>query len=211
MSSLLIVAAVKFEAQVLLDFLDENKCPYTFFETGIGPLEAAKSAAKLEETCEGAKVVYLGSCGSFRPFKEPYLIGVRETYWMPAGVRAGISDFNEDWYPSYHFKQSLPEVQKLEQGVILTSPEISTTKTIKRKSLQEDPSVYFENMELYALAPAFQKAKELTLILGVTNEINANSRSQWREHFKKISVMTTEFLGPLMLKTYKPLPETSST
>ena len=193
----LIVSAAKFEAAPLLASLEKKSVNFHYFETGIGPLEAAKSASQLETLTSDAHVYFLGSCGSFSSFKEPYLISAKQTFWMPAGIRTGISDFNEDWYPPISLKEN-PMEKKLPKKIILTSPEISHSNVITRKSLTESSTQYYENMELYPLAPALNKAKTLTTVLGVTNAIGPTARAEWKKYFKQISLMTEEYLFPLI-------------
>ena len=177
---LLIVAAVEFEVLPLTKELQKKNISFDFFPVGIDPLNAARASEKLAHKCQGKDVLYLGSCGSFAPFKKPYLVKVKKTQWMPAGIRSGISDIEPSWYkeitfPEGKFGQNLPK------ATVLTSPEISLTKTIKRKSLlEEDREALYENMELYPVAEALKKAKNLDIILGVTNEICADSRKQWK-------------------------------
>ena len=49
-------------------------------------------------------------------------------------------------------------------------------------------------MELYPVAEALKKAKNLDIILGVTNEICADSRKQWKENFQEVSYLTRDFI-----------------
>lgn len=192
--SLLVIAAVKFEALPLLEELYKRNFSFDFFPVGIAPLNAAKSSEKLAETCQGRDVLYIGSCGSFAPFKKPYLVRATSTYWMPAGIRSGISDIEASWYPKITFPQGKLG-GKLPEATILTSPEISLTKTIKRECLKEEKiENLFENMELYPVAEALKQSRSLDIILGVTNEICQDSRKQWKENFKEVALLTKEFI-----------------
>jgi hypothetical protein len=193
--SLLIVAAVEFEVLPLTKELQKKNISFDFFPVGIDPLSAARASEKLARRCQGKDLLYLGSCGSFAPFKKPYLVKVKKTLWMPAGVRSGISDIEPSWYKEITFPEGRLGGQTLREATVLTSPEISLTKTITRKNLlEEDQETLYENMELYPVAEALKKAKNLDVILGVTNEICADSRKQWKENFQEVSYLTRDFI-----------------
>jgi len=192
--SLLIVAAVEFEVLPLTKELQKKNISFDFFPVGIDPLSAARASEKLAHGCRGKDVIYLGSCGSFAPFKKPYLVKVKKTLWMPAGIRSGISDIEPSWYKEITFPEGRLG-QDLLEATVLTSPEISLTKTITRKNLlEEDQETLYENMELYPVAEALKKAKNLDIILGVTNEICADSRKQWTENFQEVSYLMRDFI-----------------
>lgn len=192
--SLLIVAAVEFEVLPLTKELQKKNISFDFFPVGIDPLSAARASEKLARGCRGKDVIYLGSCGSFAPFKKPYLVKVKKTLWMPAGIRSGISDFEPSWYKEITFPEGRLG-QDLLEATVLTSPEISLTKTITRKNLlEEDHETLYENMELYPVAEALKKAKNLDIILGVTNEICADSRKQWKKNFQEVSYLMRDFI-----------------
>lgn len=193
----LIVSAAKFEVLPLLKELEKKSFPFTYFEIGIGPLNAAQKSSELEALCEGTHTFYLGTCGTFGPFEKPYLVQASKTYWMPAGIRTGISDFENSWAPPIQFKNYSKEID-LPKKIILTSPEISITKEIKRKELVEASSEYCENMELYPVASALEKASKLNIILGVTNAIGPSARNEWKQNFRLASQITKDFF----LQTY---------
>jgi len=195
----LIVAAVKFEVENLLEELEKKVYNFEFFEIGIGPLKATRSSLKLEEKCENAHVIYVGTCGTFSPFEKPYLVSAEETHWMPAGVRSGISDFNPNWHPPLSFKE-IPHSHKLQKEIILTSPEISLTQDFKNNEMtKNNSSRIYENMELYCVGEALKKSRRLDIILGVTNEIGPNSRLEWKKNFKKLAEMSKNYLLNLLL------------
>lgn len=190
--NLVIVSAAKFEALPLLCELNEKKISYTYFELGIGPLATAKSEEKLEALCHKNHVIFLGTCGSFAPFEKPYLIKASKTYWMPTGVRTGISDFNHEWYPPISFDNT--KKNSLASKIILTSPEISLSKKISCESFLEASDECFENMELYPVAKALNKAHHLDIILAVTNELGPTARKQWQNNFKESAKLTKDYV-----------------
>ena len=194
---ILVVSAVKFEVKPLLIEMKKKDYVFESFEIGIGPLKAARSSKELEKKCHGAHVIYVGTCGVFVPLEKPYLISAKETHWMPAGVRSGISDINPSWEPPVSF-EGIPQSHDLQKGIILTSPEISLTKDFKNKEMKENSSSIYENMELYCVAEALKKSAKLDIILGVTNEIGPNSRSEWKENFKKLAKMSKSYILNLL-------------
>ena len=147
------------------------------------------------------KVLYLGTCGSFAPFSKPYLIQAKKVYWMPTGIRTGISHGVMDWHPTLSLETNQKEI--LPAKTILTSPEISLTDEIKESLDLGSREDLYENMELYAVAEALQQAKELTTIFAVTTrficlsdfvlEIKVLSQKrkkvyeQWKAYFKEVT------------------------
>lgn len=188
----LIISAVEFEVTPLLQGLEKEGIPYEYFALGIGPLHAAHKAHELEKLCEDRKVLYLGTCGSFTTFEKPYLIQARETQWMPSGVRTGISHAVENWYPPVTFKAS-HEID-LAKKIIFTSPELSLTDHICKKFSKIQIEDIYENMELYAVANALQKAKELNIIMAVTNQVGSEGHNQWKTYFKEAAQLTAHFV-----------------
>lgn len=192
--TLLVVSAVFFEAEASLHVLKKKDPSLEYFELGIGPLHAAKSAAALKEKCRGKDVLYLGSCGSFYAFDKAHLITVDTVYWMPPCLRAGLSGAPEGLYPPYTFPEaSLP----LPKKSVLTSPTVSLTDHFDTDLETKLPSKedLVENMELYACAEALLEAKSLHTILGVTNQVGPEGRKQWASNFRDIAFLTSEFLN----------------
>jgi len=189
---LLIVSAAKFEVDPLLRELYKKQVNYSYFELGVGPIHAAKKYSELEKICAYKKVLYIGTCGSFAPFHKPYLIQAEKTYWMPTGLRSGLSHAQESWYPplSFTHKSKLD----LPKKVILTSPELSLNPKISSKLNLGIKEELYENMELYPIAEALKKSPSLEIILAVTNEIGERGHEQWKKNFKEVALLTRDFV-----------------
>ena len=189
----LIVSAVQFEVEPLLRSLEKEGFASDYYALGIGPLQAAYKARELEKLCSNKKVLYIGTCGSFANFDKPYLIQAKKTLWMPTGVRTGSSHALEKWNPPVSLKTNT--ALDLAEKTILTSPELSLTDSICDKVLKDYPrEVLCENMELYAVAEALKSAKELNIILGVTNQVGPEGHEQWKTYFKEVSELTKNFV-----------------
>lgn len=190
--SLILVAAVQFEALPSLEVFRNLDLPVEFFELGIGPINAAKSAAKLANKCKDKNVLYIGSCGSFYPFQAPHLITVEKIFWMPPCVRTGIAGHLDGLHPPYSLKANLA----LPVRSVLTSPSISLIDEISTSIAANLPSreSLVENMELYACFSGLQQARSLRILLGVSNAIGPQGRIQWQTHFKTVAKMTAEFI-----------------
>ena len=91
--NILLISAARFEAKPSIEILRKNNIKYDYFEFGIGPIHAAKSAEKLKERAKGKNVIYLGSCGTFSDFREPYLATVDQVHWMPTAERMGLAKY----------------------------------------------------------------------------------------------------------------------
>ncbi len=191
--SLLVVSAVRFEAEPSLQILRDKGLAFTFFELGIGPLNAARSAVRLGELCRNRTVLFLGSCGSFYPFHAPHLLTVDTVWWLTPCVRAGIAGFPEHVHPPF----SLPQTRlALPVKTVLTAASISLSSDFAPavRAKLPDPEHLVENMELYACIEALLEAKTLDLILGVTNAVGSQSRAQWASHHRRVAQLTAEFL-----------------
>lgn len=190
--SLLVVSAVKFEALPSLESLRSLNTHIDFFELGIGPINAAKSAAVLTEKAKNKNVLYLGSCGAFYPFEAPHLITVDKILWMPPCVRTGIAGHLDHLHPPYSTKVNLD----LPICSVLTSPSISLTDEISPNLVAILPSRerLVENMELYACFGGLEYARSVQILLGVTNAIGPQGRIQWQTHFKTVAKLSAEFI-----------------
>ncbi len=192
--SLVVVSAVRFEAEATLELFVRLGIPHEYFSVGIGPLHTARSSVELRERCRGRDVLYLGSCGSFYTFAEPHLVTTQNVYWMPACLRTGIAGFPEHIYP----KIVLPPTKlPLPQKDVLTSASVSLTSDFAddvRAKLGSAENLV-ENMELYACADALRESQSLSIILGVTNEVGPQGRSQWATHFKAVAQMSADYLA----------------
>ncbi len=191
-NSPLIISAVKFEVESLLKSLEQEQISYEYFELGVGPLHAAYKAKILKSLCYKRKVLYVGSCGSFAPFAQPYLIQAQKTLWMPTGVRTGLSHAVEKWYPPISF----PVNKKIDlpSKIILTSPELSLTNKIANSFSYLPKEDLYENMELYAVADSLQEAQELNIALAVTNQVGLEGHEQWKAYFKKAAELTSSYI-----------------
>lgn len=191
LSDFLIISAVAFEAKPTREMLDRHGVRYDYMEIGIGPVYAAKSAARLKETSEGKNVLYLGSAGSFAPFSAPYLVTADKVWWMPTAERMGLAKYMKDLYKSVeipvtgHF--DLPVKQ------ILTSSSVSFNAGIEVALPERE--LLIENMEAYSVAEELMEgAKTVDIIMGITNGIGPDASKDWVRHFKSIAQLTADYL-----------------
>jgi hypothetical protein len=192
--NLLVVSAIRFEAEASLEVLKKQYTSVDYFEIGVGPLAAAKSEARLGDLCTGRTVLYLGSCGSFYEFEKPTLVTVDKVYWMPPCVRTGIAEIPERFFPS-PIEFPKPTLD-LPQKSVLTTPSISLVSNFAPKISEslEPHSSLVENMELYACAEGLLKARSLHIILGVSNQVGPDGRRQWAQNFRDAAYRTAQFL-----------------
>ena len=191
LKTLLIISAVKFEAIPTLEMLEKYNIKHEYMEIGIGPINAAKSSSVLKEKAKGKKVIYLGSAGCFEEFEGPYLVTVNQVYWMPTAERMGLAKFMED----LHKPISIPVTGNFDliAKTVLTSTSVSLDGSINLDLPER--SELIENMEAYSVAAELGEAAEsVDIIFGITNGVGPNGSKDWIKNFKKISIMTSEYL-----------------
>lgn len=190
--SILIISAVKFEAQPTIDKLTKHSVQVDFIECGIGPLNASRSVAKLKSAAKGKQVFYLGSAGTFGDFPSPFLCTTDEIHWMPTGERMGHAKFMETLHPPHSLK--LPNPLNLPVVSILSSTSVSFSGEIALPHLPA-PEKLVENMEAYCIArDLYEAADSLEIVMGITNQVGPQGSVQWSENFKSVAEMTANYM-----------------
>ena len=191
LSDLLIISAVKFEAEPTLLMLDKNSIKYDYIEVGIGPLNAAKSATALKEKASQKNVLYLGSAGTFGTFSAPYLVRVSKVWWMPTAERMGLAKHMKD----LHRPIGVPLTENIDLPIkqVLTSSSISLNNEISVELPGQD--LLIENMEAYPVTEQLTaSAKSVDIIMGITNGVGPQGSEDWARYFKQVSQMTADYL-----------------
>ncbi|MFK7826563.1 MAG: hypothetical protein AB8G05_20650 [Oligoflexales bacterium] len=197
LKSLLIISAVQFEANPTLEMLEKHNIEHEYMEIGIGPINAAKSAATLKEKARGKNVIYLGSAGTFDDFSGPYLVTVNQVHWMPTAERMGTAKFMEDLHKPINIVKT--GNFDLSAKTVLTSTSVSLDASINLDLPLK--SELIENMEAYSVAAELNEtAESVDIIFGITNGIGPDGSKDWVKNFKKISTMTAEYLENQLAK-----------
>lgn len=185
-------SAAKFEVAPVLSMLDKHQISYSYFEFGVGPINAAKSSVQLKEVVNNKNVIYLGSAGTFSSFDKPYLCKVNNVLWLPTAERMCLAKHMESLYQplkivdTHHFDLPIKRV--------LTSTSVSLVNDICLDSVSERHQLV-ENMEAYALLmELIDSTKNLDLILGITNGVGPKGSEQWATYFMQIAQMTADYL-----------------
>lgn len=203
MTKKIVLAAVRFEAEPLLQVLNTKRLDFEFHEIGIGAIKAARSAARLQQVCEGKEVIYVGTGGSFGKFSEPLLVKAGRVLWLPPCLREGISWAIEGIDKPYDLPKSPVWAQELPERTIICSPTISKTVEMTSNIVAEyelgRPEKLVENLELYSCAEAIcSVAKSFVAILGITNAVGPEGRTQWRNNFKAVADMTAAYISDVI-------------
>ncbi len=181
----LIVSAVPFEVQPLQD-LGLN---IDYFFVGIGPINAAKSAAALAEKARGCDVVFVGTSGIAGPFTSPRLVVAERVIWSPVCERHGLAYTVKNSAPEIILPAPLPFALQLPKAAVLVSPTISLVESPVSKGL------FVENLELYSIAEELKSvSRSLTVILCITNSLGKHAHSEWQLNFRNAANITCDFL-----------------
>lgn len=191
---ILLVSAVRFEAQDILSACENLGREIEYFEVGIGPIHAAKREESLAREAKGKHVIYIGSCGGFYDFTSPHLVSVEKVLWMPPCLRTGLAQEPEGLHKPFEIPSEIKTFD-LPQKTLLTSPTVSLKDDILESLRLPPASELVENMELYScVGGILSSAKKFDVVLGVTNQVGPNGRLQWRENFRKVAKMTSDFV-----------------
>lgn len=191
-TELLLISAVKFEADPVLSILQKYDIPYSYYELGIGPINAAKNSISIAIKAKGKRVVYLGSAGTFSSFREPYLCQVDQVFWLPTGERMGLAKYMK----GLHKPLSIPVTQHFDLPIkkVLTSTSVSLANDIVIEGLPAKQQL-LENMEAYVLTEELMgEAKSIDIIFGITNEVGPNGSAEWFANFKGVAQLTADYL-----------------
>lgn len=188
-----LVAAAKFEVDPLTGTLQQRGHTPESRLTGVGPINAAKKARAIGDSCRGRNVIYVGTCGAFTGYQKVTLIRATEALWLPTCERMGLSYTVKDSAPPI----SLPEPPAWAKGLpakrVLCSPTVSLVAKLP-DGLAADTLV--ENLELYSvIGEIAQQAASLVVILAVVNAVGPDAHLQWRQNFALAAGMTAEFIG----------------
>lgn len=198
--SVIIVAAVRFEAEPLLQKLELMGMKATFVEIGIGAINAARASEKLQTAVKGKDVILVGTCGTFGKFSEPLLVRACRTLWLPACVRASIAWSIEGIDPPIDLPDPPIWAKSLPTATVICGPTIAKSPLIPEPIVEHlnlwNHSHLVENLELYScIASLASSARSMVSVLGITNAVGPDGRQQWRHYFKTLATMTAEYIG----------------
>ena len=193
MSKIFIVSAAGFEITPIKNKIKKSVC---FEHCGIGSLNAAMSKTRLQNTLSQQTVLFLGSCGSFYPFKKIELVTCESVYWLPPCERLAASWSIEGLHPPIRLKKSNSFFTDLAPKHVITSPTIAKTSTLPTHlSDHYDHNQCVENLELYPVVQyLLPVVKCMHVILAVTNELCEQGRVQWKQNHREAAELTCEYL-----------------
>lgn len=192
MSNFVVLSAAKFEALPLIKILEKNAVNFEYCEIGIGSINAAKKSLDLR--LKNKKVIFIGTCGVFAKDFQPHLLTASRCIWSPPSVRNNTSQLIDNIDPDYDLSATTYLTKNLPKAIIACSPSITIDETLV-PPIDENVA---ENLELYSIAEKLLEAKEVSIILGVTNRVCSEGRSQWLKNHKIIADMTANYLDQLI-------------
>ena len=195
MEKVYIVSAIDFEVEPIKKITSHSSIHY--LTCGVGSLNASKNSLLLAKKLARQHVIFIGTAGSYYPFKKTHLVTTHKTLWLPPCERVGFSWSIENLHPPLSIsKTSL--VKPLPAKTVITSPTISKSTLISPSLTKVLPNKneLIENLELYPVLSCLkQYAKSISVILGITNELGEHARTQWLHNHKDAAALTAQFLG----------------
>ena len=188
MSKLIVISATSFEASPTLEKLQELNIEYDYEKIGIGPINAARKSEHLD--LAGKSVLFIGSCGVFNEKLERKIISTDTIIWSPPSIRNGSAELIDNIEPKIKFENLSKFSKSLDIYTCYCSPAITLDAELRPPSENA-----IENMELYSIASALNKASNLTILLGITNSVNLNGRHQWKKNHLNIAEKTADLLS----------------
>ena len=186
----MIMSAIEEEAEPSVALMRKHyDCEYV--ELGIGPLNSQRQAM-MQPPAD--LVIYLGSCGEFvepgREAKEPNvrLVTADQFYWSPPSCRGPYAELVLGADPVRSLSNLHPCLRSVERIVSFTSPTI----TLDAQLVPGVPGT--ENMELYGVVPYLALAKQVVLLLGITNNVGPSGRDDWLKNKGKVAELSAQFL-----------------
>ena len=190
MRQVTIISAVGFEQSPLVEGLSKLGLSVSSLTTGIGPLNAAKSAQRLGDQVRGQDAIFIGTCGVFGDFHAPELVTAKRIIWNPTGVRLG---------DAYLVAEQDPDIELVTGSLtaplplcdVICSPGISLRGGLKTAEAARQ----VENLELYSVAAEIMRsAKSFEVLLCITNSVGADAHKQWKHHFPKAAAMSAAYI-----------------
>lgn len=192
---ILVTSAVEFEAAPTLNALERAGIRYEYLPFGIGCLNSAASADRIATAALNKNVVYLGSCGVFGDFDQPYFVTAGDVIWRPLAERLGLAYGIASATPDLKVDQRYNTfTNSLPRARVLCSPSISKDPTLDTRD-QNLSVPLVENLELYSALPYFLKnCATFDVLLGVTNSIGPGAHEQWKSNFQTVAEKSAEYL-----------------
>ena len=190
------MSAIEEEAEPSVALMRKH-CDCEYVELGVGPLNSQRRAMTLPPA---DLVIYIGSCGEFiepgREAKEPNvrLVTADQFHWSPPSCRGAYADLVLDADPVQSLSNLHPCLRMIECITSFTSPAI----TLDPQLVPGVPGT--ENMELYGVVPYLALAKQVVLLLGVTNNVGPSGRDDWIKNKDKVAKLSAQFLERHLLE-----------
>ena len=215
--NILILSAITSEAapcvavvESYLRDLDLDIAPSILYrELGVGPLDSLTTAHALPSA---DLVIYVGSCGEFIHHHQPQQLKVRlctanQFYWSPTASRSFAGRLITSSAHHRSLTNLHPCLSKLEclpnftSSTLTLDPQLVPAELTSSTHLSSHFSTHLsshpgtENMELFAMIPYLSTAKQVVLILGITNLVGGSGHHDWQLNRTAVAQMSAQFLS----------------
>ena len=175
-------------------------------ELGVGPLDSLTTAHQLPSA---DLVIYVGSCGEFVRPHQPQHLKVRlctanQFYWSPTASRSSAGHLITSSGHHRSLTNLHPCLSALECLPNFTSATLTLDPQLIPAELNSSAHPGTENMELFAMIPYLSTAKQVVLILGITNLVGGDGHHDWQLNHAKVAQMSAQFLSRHITKITSP-------
>lgn len=179
---MIIVSAAKYEAEPLLASFPD----WQYIEFGVGIFAASLAASRNYQRFVGQDILYVGSCGSFKPFTDIEVVRGDSIAWLPTCERLSASYAVVDT-PVLSL-QCRSEFSTIPSCQVICSPNVS-------KQLTHQDKHQVENIEAYAFFyPIHQHIRSAQILLAITNQVGEQAHQQWQANYRQAAEQVREVM-----------------
>lgn len=188
---LVVVSATPYEVEPFLKRLTVAKIAYTYIECGIGALDASANGALNQERCRNHRVIFIGTCGIYAPFREVEIVQISAVHWLPLCQSLGQSYTVSDTPPLIVPSNSRWSLRKID---LICTPNISLVGTMLGNN-------YGENLEAYAfLRSIIDSASSIDVVMAVTNSVGEQAHRQWQDNHRYARDMCSDIVAHALVR-----------
>ena len=183
---MIIVSAARYEAEPLLASFPD----WQYIECGVGIFAASVAALRNYQRLIGQDILYVGSCGSFKPFTGIEVVRGDSIVWLPTCERMSASYAVAD--TPILSVQCRSEFSSISSCQVICSPNVS-----KQLTHQDDHQV--ENIEAYAFFyPIHNHIRSAQILLAITNQVGEQAHQQWQANYRQAAKQVQQVVFDLL-------------
>ncbi|MDE3270231.1 MAG: hypothetical protein OYH77_08120 [Pseudomonadota bacterium] len=184
---MVVVSAARYEAEPLLAAFPG----WQYIEFGVGVFAASVAAVENRHHLDGQDILYVGSCGGFKPFTGIEVVRGESIAWLPTCERMSASYTVAD--TPVLAMPCRPEFRSVAGCRVICAPNIS-----KRLTHQDEHQV--ENIEAYAFFhPIHPHIRSAQILLAITNQVGEHAHQQWQANYSQAAEQIQDVVKKLSI------------